>query len=343
MEKELQDFIEICNITNQSDVTLISFGDAIKQILINTGGIQRGLIKQIIVYFQRKKLIFDEIVSPYYEIATRKDIIKNERFVFEETQDLVLRLKQNMLKLSLNTIYDLSDSLCSEIWSRINDYKEHKGILLNTEYIFDLLNQVFIEGLEASIQDDAFRRLVNIKSRSYYYKLIIKYRKLSLKEKISLTARYLYRVKRLSGEPFLYIGSSYGECDSKGHLGNNNFYIDLRTKKYSAIVNLSIVKIKLEEDFVGFTLNKFFQLMLDYEIISQQVYNDLIYGTNDPLILSLSKLGLSLNIINKLRTDGQLNNLSIDEFGNLAYNEQFLKYKEDSDDFFRFALNKFLP
>lgn len=277
------------------------------------------------------------------KIQKIEDIIKNERFVFEETQDLVLRLKQNMLKLSLNTIYDLSDSLCSEIWSRINDYKEHKGILLNTEYIFDLLNQVFIEGLEASIQDDAFRRLVNIKSRSYYYKLIIKYRKLSLKEKISLTARYLYRVKRLSGEPFLYIGSSYGECDSKGHLGNNNFYIDLRTKKYSAIVNLSIVKIKLEEDFVGFTLNKFFQLMLDYEIISQQVYNNLIYGTNDPLILSLSKLGLSLNIINKLRTDGQLNNLSIDEFGNLAYNEQFLKYKEDSDDFFRFALNKFLP
>lgn len=88
MEKELQDFIEICNITNQSDVTLISFGDAIKQILINTGGIQRGLIKQIIVYFQRKKLIFDEIVSPYYEIATRIDYAADNTKNFRPFSDM---------------------------------------------------------------------------------------------------------------------------------------------------------------------------------------------------------------------------------------------------------------
>ena len=88
MEKELQDFIEICNITNQSDVTLISFGDAIKQILINTGGIPRGLIKQIIVYFQRKKLIFDEIVSPYYEIATRIDYAADNTKNFRPFSDM---------------------------------------------------------------------------------------------------------------------------------------------------------------------------------------------------------------------------------------------------------------
>ena len=83
--------------------------------------------------------------------------------------------------------------------------------------------------------------------------------------------------------------------------------------------------------------------MLDYELISQQLYNDLVYGTNDPLILSLSKLGLSLNIINKLIKDEQLNNLSINEFGNLIYNEQFSIYKKNSDDFFKFELDKFLP
>lgn len=83
--------------------------------------------------------------------------------------------------------------------------------------------------------------------------------------------------------------------------------------------------------------------MLDYELISQQLYNDLIYGTNDPLILFLSKLGLSLNIINKLCKDEQLSNLSINKYGNLVYNERFVRYKETSDDFFRFELDKFLP
>ena len=70
-----------------------------------------------------------------------------------------------------------------------------------------------------------------------------------------------------------------------------------------------------------------------FELISQQLYNNLVYGTNDPLILSLTKLGLSLNIINKLIKDEQLNNLSINEFGNLIYNEQFSIYKKNSDDF----------
>ena len=124
---------------------------------------------------------------------------------------------------------------------------------------------------------------------------------------------------------------------------NKHFYIDVGAKNYSEIVNLSIVKIKLEEDFVSFKLNKFFQLMLDYELISRELYNDLVYGTNNPLILMLSKQGLSLNIINKLIKDEQLGNLSIDNFGNLSYNEQFAAYKETSDDFFKFELDKFLP
>ena len=83
--------------------------------------------------------------------------------------------------------------------------------------------------------------------------------------------------------------------------------------------------------------------MLDFKLISQQLYNDLVYGTNDPLILSLSKLGLSLHVINKLVKDEQICNLSIDEYRNLTYNEKFLEYKNASDDFFRFELNKFLP
>lgn len=273
-----------------------------------------------------------------------EEIINNENFVFSEPSEDFLLLKQNMLKLSMNTIYNLSDLFCFDVLSRIQSYKEQNGTLSNEEYVFDLLYKIFIQYLDKSIKDPEFKRLTSIESRNYYYKLIVKHRKLSLKEKIALTSRYLYSVKRNSSNPFLYIGPSYGECSPTGiSFGNNNVYINLRTKNYSEIVNLSIIKIKLEEDFVSFTLNKFFQLMLDYELISQQLYNDLVYGTNDPLVLSLSKLGLSLNIINKLIKDEQLNNLSINEFGNLIYNEQFSIYKENSDDFFKFELDKFLP
>lgn len=273
-----------------------------------------------------------------------EELINNENFVFCETDDNVLLLKQNMLKLGMNTIYNLSYSLCFDILSRINNYKERYGTLSDSKHVFDLLNDIFIKQFNTSIKDSDFRRLTDDKSRNYYYKLIVRLRPLSLKEKIYLTSQYLYKIKRISPMPFLYVGTSFGECDHNGNtFGYDNFYINLSDKNYSYIVNLSIIKIKLEEDFVSFKLNKFFQLMLDYQLISQQLYNDLIYGTNNPLILSLCKLGLSLNIIKKLHKDEQLDNLSINEYGNLVYNEKFVKYKETSDDFFRFELDKFLP
>ncbi|MBQ8473328.1 MAG: DEAD/DEAH box helicase [Alphaproteobacteria bacterium] len=273
-----------------------------------------------------------------------EETIRNENLVFLETASDVQVLKQNMLKLSMNVIYSITDEVCADILSRINGYKEQYGMLSDTKNVFNLLYQIFIERLEETIKDEEFKRLINNASREYYYKLIVKHRKKSLKEQISLTARYLYGLKRNSANPRLFIGSSYGECDAFGNpFTNKHFYIDVGAKNYSEIVNLSIVKIKLEEDFVSFKLNKFFQLMLDYELISRELYNDLVYGTNNPLILMLSKQGLSLNIINKLIKDEQLGNLSIDNFGNLSYNEQFAAYKETSDDFFKFELDKFLP
>lgn len=143
----------------------------------------------------------------------------------------------------------------------------------------------------------------------------------------------------------MWIGkNAYGECDRYGANSiNRNYYVDIRTKSHSDIVNLSIVKIKMEQDFMSFKLNRFFQLMLDYGVITSDLYNELVYGTNDVLILSLAKLGLSLNIINKLKADNQLENLHVDEFGNLTYNEGFVAYKNNSDDFFKYELDKYLP
>lgn len=73
-----------------------------------------------------------------------EEIINNENFVFQETDDNILLLKQNMLKLSMNTIYNLSNDLCSEIWLRISSYKERYGTLSDQIYVFDLLNYVLL-------------------------------------------------------------------------------------------------------------------------------------------------------------------------------------------------------
>ena len=53
-------------------------------------------------------------------------------------------------------------------------------------------------------------------------------------------------------------------------------------------------------------------------------------------------MGLTINIINRLDDDKQLENISIDSNNNLSANDKFRHYKDNVDDFYRFELNKFL-
>ena len=79
-----------------------------------------------------------------------------------------------------------------------------------------------------------------------------------------------------------------------------------------------------------------------YELLSIDEYYNIIYGTTDSKKLSSGKMGLTINVINRLEEDGQLENISIDVNNNLYANTKFEAYKQGVDDFYRFELNKFL-
>lgn len=140
----------------------------------------------------------------------------------------------------------------------------------------------------------------------------------------------------------MYMGKSYGEVPYDGvNSRGNRVYVELKQKNDTELVNLAIVKLKLENDFINYTMIKFFQLMLDYNLISNQYYNSLVYGTNNETKLNLLKQGLTINVINKLDSDKQIQNIIIDE-NNITYgNKQFEEYKETLDDFFRFEIDKY--
>ena len=53
-------------------------------------------------------------------------------------------------------------------------------------------------------------------------------------------------------------------------------------------------------------------------------------------------MGLTINIINRLEEDKQLNNVNLDCNNNLKVNKNFEEYRESVDDFYRFELDKYL-
>jgi hypothetical protein len=270
----------------------------------------------------------------------KSDVIKaNNELVFSEQSLPEQILKQNMLKIGLDIIYKIENNRVAEsIYAKIQSIQVNgfQGSLL------EMLQFIFIQGLEDLISDHEFLRLRDPHTILYYEKYLSKYSQKSLKERISLFARYLRSIRsKTSGR--MYIGKSFGEIDQYGNNASNDlYYIDLRSKSYEDLVNIAVIKIKIEEDFISFKLNKFFQLMFDYGLISSEQYNMLIYGTNDIFKLTLAKQGLSLSIINKIVNDGQQNNINVDIYGNLKYTNDFETYMEAQDDFFKFTLSKIL-
>lgn len=142
----------------------------------------------------------------------------------------------------------------------------------------------------------------------------------------------------------MYIGESYGEqaYAATGREAYHNVYIDLSRKNSRQLANIAIVKQKMEEDFARFKLRMFFQLMLDYSILSEDEYYEILYGTTDRKKIYLVKTGLTINLINRLEKDDQLKNITFDKNGNIITNDLFEDYLKDADDFYRFELSRFL-
>ncbi|PAF46907.1 hypothetical protein BKH46_05540 [Helicobacter sp. 12S02634-8] len=263
-------------------------------------------------------------------------ILTNETIVFSNPQDPAQILQKDMLKLGLDIVYKISDDLCQEIYRRI----ELERINSVDISVIKKIQTVFIQGLKTYIEDFEILRLQNNAATEYYDSFIADYMQKSLKEKVSLTFSYL-KSQRENSTHLQYIGSSFGEVNHQGNTSGKTNFVDLGRKTDADLANLSIVKVKMEEDFISFKLSKFFQLMLDYGLITLDQYNILTYGTNDESKLNMVRLGLSLNVINKLVEDGQFENINLDADGNLRYNDEFAIYRDRVDDFFRFELDKF--
>lgn len=142
-----------------------------------------------------------------------------------------------------------------------------------------------------------------------------------------------------------YIGNSYGEVDRNGEVSENykeNVFISLKDKTDSQLVNVAIVKLKMEEDFISFKYSKFIELALEFDIITQDEYNVLLYGTSAINEIKLMKQGFSPNLLTKLRKENQISNIYFNENNMACGNEDFKNYFDAQDDFNKFQIDKFI-
>ncbi|MDC4492162.1 hypothetical protein OHV49_03485, partial [Acinetobacter baumannii] len=123
---------------------------------------------------------------------------------------------------------------------------------------------------------------------------------------------------------------------------NSKNYINLAIKNHKELVNIALIKIKIESDFVAYSLNKFVNVLLELSLISESEYNKFMYGTEDRKYTEFVQLGLSSSLINFLIREKQIDNIFIDKHGYLNYRNEFIDFLKNQDDLVQFEISKFI-
>ena len=219
-------------------------------------------------------------------------IQENENFISSNHQTEQDRLKAYLIESGFSNHYSSVENLTSSIELKLRRIELNEILGGDVNFsdftMLEKLHYVFVQE-ENSLIDFELRRLENQEARDYYENFILVGRKKSLKENIVSQLEF-FQKKAKSDKPRMYFGSSYGEIDYDD-TGYNKTYIDLSVKTDSQLINLAVVKLKMEEDFVSFKLNKLIVMLYDYELIDTEEYNLYIYGTSDVNKIALTKYG----------------------------------------------------
>ncbi|SHM43866.1 DEAD/DEAH box helicase [Flavobacterium chilense] len=272
-----------------------------------------------------------------------ESLIQFSEFVLESPKNQKEKVKKYLIENSIDMFFKDLEAATELIIKNMSNYqfnKEHK--------IVNIVNEIFINDNELNIKDYELERLKNESARKFYNNFLEITQKQHLNERINSTIDY-FKIKAKTEDPYLYIGTSYGEepRQSKKVYENKHYeskvYIDLR-KAENILANIAIAKLKIEEDFVSFKLNSLIAFLHEFEIITEEYYYLYIYGTVNTKIIRLARFGLSVNIITKLDIDNQIINLDFDRNGNLFVTNQnnFDLYLINQPELFQFEVKKYL-
>lgn len=270
----------------------------------------------------------------------KKLIDATEFLINTNAADLSDKIKQYFIENNIDDFYKSYEEIIPTIINNSTKISDSSDVV-NSIY------EVFIKNLEYDIQDFELERLKNAKARAYYKNYINIFQVLSLKEKIANTLTYFEEKANDNIDTFLFIGSSFGEVAIQSNKYRNNeyqnkVYINLKGKSRQKLANISLVKIKLEEDFVSFKLKKLITFLFDFNFINEDTYLLAVYGSNNKDLINLTRIGLNPSISRILSENDQIKNLELDLNGNLKSNQSFKAFMKTQTELFNFEVNKYI-
>jgi len=283
--------------------------------------------------YSQNEVLLNSLVNPSQRIEDYilSHIIENQIYEFYDE------------KMTFNGQQELAKKITTKLTTYRRDFANKDYELLDKIYYFFVLGLMGIDSDDKK-SDKSLKRLHYEYTRNFYTNFITDIIRYSISDKIKwFYGNFMYRIKEKKGT-LLFVGHSFGEVnrESLSYDHSQNVYVDLESKNEIELINLALVKLKIEEDFVSFKLNKLIFMLYDLEVISEDEYNKYVYGTTDTTVINYCKLGLSISSISKLISDNQIQNIALDQYGNIISNSDFWEYVNEQPKLFQFEIKKYI-
>tara|TARA_B110001469_G_C9645153_1_gene325757 strand:+ start:1267 stop:3738 length:2472 start_codon:yes stop_codon:yes gene_type:complete len=216
------------------------------------------------------------------------------------------------------------------IQSKVNGCIELGMRIADSKTLLSVISDCFFSSLNSSRKGKAVARLRNEAAQSFYAMILDwKIRRASFSEMIFHFVRYWQREYSSHGDTLVYVGTwgdTKGDDDAWGE-----HYVDITRKDKVDKINLAIVRIKEEEDFFEYHLSGYVDVLNEFDLIDEEFYLRINYGTTNPIEIGLIRYGLSRTlaalILSKYRK-----HVSSDIDGNVAISPSLLPEMRDASE-----------
>lgn len=184
-----------------------------------------------------------------------------------------------------------SESECQRL---IDSLREDGRVAQDVNEILDLINSIFIGRLKEKNEKSSFARLSEEKARNFYSIFLDwRTRNASYSEMIRSFLTYWEKID----DPIIFVGKWGDRTRGEGRF---EYWTDISSKGETEKVNLAIVRIKEEQDFLDNEIIKFIEVINDMGLIDAELYQKIKFGTSDPEKILLIKNGLSSSLASLL-------------------------------------------
>lgn len=223
-----------------------------------------------------------------------EDILENISHCDIITDNNSNKAKTKIGQLCFENNINIFDIL--EIEKQIDNEVENVNIAQSIDTVFNIIDYLFFSKINDSKGEyNNLKRLREHEAQSFY-KMLINWRIMGFTMKVMIDEVVGYwNTLREEQSRIVYVGK-WGDKTRGGH---KEYWTDITEKNEYEKVNLAIVRLKEEYDFIDNELVKYIEILYSLELIEESLYLKIKYGTDDKAKIALLNCGIS-SILSKL-------------------------------------------